>query len=52
VSPLRVLPAWCRRRITFFTWAIVCSVRLAGVVRAASMKAAHAVRRCPVAATS
>jgi len=45
-------PAARRRRSTAFTWAIVCSVRVAGVVRATSVNAAHAVRRCPIAAVN
>ena len=37
---------------TFFTWAIVWAVRVAGTVRATSTSAAHAVRRCPIAAVN
>ena len=45
-------PAALRRRSTLFTCAIVCAVRVAGTVRATSARAAHAVRRCPMAAVS
>jgi hypothetical protein len=45
-------PAWCRRLSTFFTCATLCSVRVAGVVRWTSRSAAHAVRRCPIAAVN
>src|SRR5260370_34784136 len=45
-------PAARRRRSTFFTCAIVVAVRVAGVVRATSSRAAHAVRRCPMAAVN
>ena len=41
-----------RRRSTLLTWAIVCAVRVAGVVRCTSMTAAQAVRRWPVTAAS
>ena len=49
---LPAVPAARRRRSTFLTCATVCSVRVAGVVRATSMSAAHAVRRCPIAAVN
>jgi hypothetical protein len=45
-------PAACRRRSTFLTCPMVWSVRVAGAVRSTSMSAAHAVRRCPTAATN
>ena len=45
-------PAARGRRSTFFTCRIVCAVRVAGTVRATSARAAHAVRRCPMAAVS
>ena len=45
-------PAARRRRSTLFTCAIVAEVRVAGVVRATSSRAAHAVRRCPMAAVN
>ena len=51
-AAFRPCPAARRRRSTFLTCAIVCSVRVAGVVRATSVSAAHAVRRCPMAAVN
>ncbi|HEY2267866.1 MAG TPA: hypothetical protein VGI96_34960 [Streptosporangiaceae bacterium] len=51
-AAFRPWPAARRRRSTFFTCAIVAAVLVAGVVRAASMRAAHAVRRCPMAAVN
>jgi len=41
-----------RRRSTFLTCVIVCAVRVAGTVRVTSARAAHAVRRCPMAAVN
>ena len=45
-------PAACRRRSRLVTCRAVCRVRVAGVVRSASTRAAHAVRRCPSAAAN
>ena len=51
-APRSPCPAAGRRRSRFLTCRAVCCVRMAGVVRSTSMRAAHAVRRCPSAAVN
>ena len=49
-APRAAVPGRARRRSRFLTCRAVCRVRVAGVVRSTSTRAAHAVRRCPSAA--